>query len=62
MLEHDPAPALAVALRQEPERGLNALPVLARRLAELCDRERRRRDHEQRLDGSSEPVDRVGGD
>src|SRR5581483_11177047 len=61
-LQHDAAPALAVALAQEPQRRLDPLRVVGGRLGQLGGRERRRRDDEQRLDRPRERVDGVGGD
>ena len=57
LLEDDAAAALAVALAQQPERGLDPLRVVGGGLGELGDRERLRRDDEQRLDGAGERID-----
>ncbi len=58
LLEHDAAPTLAIALAQQPERGLDPLGVVVRRLGQLRHRERLRRDDEQRLDRARERIDR----
>ena len=59
LLEHDPASALAVARGEKAESGLHALRLVLGGSGELLDGERRRRDHEQRLDGAREAVDGV---
>src|SRR5262249_52914262 len=61
-LEHDPAPALAVPLPQEPDRSLDALRMILGGIAELVDRERRGGDDKKSLDRPGETVDRIGGD
>ena len=61
MLEHDPAAPLPVALAHEPERSLDALRIVRRRLGELLRRQRRRGDDEQRLDRLGQLVERIGG-
>ncbi len=58
-LEHDPAPALAIATGEQPDRGLDPLLLFVSRAAQLLDRERLRRDDEQRLDDPGETIDGV---
>ena len=62
VLQHDPAAPLAVAIGEQPERKLDPLGVVRGRVGELLDRQRRRGDHEQRLERPGELVDRVCGD
>jgi len=62
VLEHDPAAALAIAVDEQLERRFDRHRGLVRRVRELLDRERRRGDHEQRLDRLRERVGGVGGD
>ena len=62
VLEHDPAPALAVALGEEAERELDPLRVVRGRVGELVDRQRRRGHDEEGLERPGELVDRVRGD
>src|SRR5207342_1664392 len=59
LLEHDAALALAIAIRHQPERGLDALLGLAGAGGELLKRQRLRGDHQQGLDRPPEPVDRT---
>src|SRR5438105_8477576 len=61
-LEDDPAPPLAVALAHQTERRLHALRVVVGRGRQLGGRQRRRRDHEQRLERPRELVERVRRD
>ena len=60
--EHDPAATLVIALREEPERHLDALLVVLRRGRELFHGQRRIGDDEQRLERPRELVERIGGD
>src|SRR6476659_274352 len=62
LLEDDSAPTLAEALPEEAEGRLDPFGVVVRGLGQLLHGEWGRRDDEQRLNGSSEPVDRVRGD
>src|SRR5256886_1104460 len=62
LLEHDSAPALAVALAEQPQCRLDPLRVVVRRHSQIVDRQRLRGDDEQRLDDAREAVDRIGAD
>src|SRR6266545_4918124 len=59
MLQHDPAPALAIAVGEECERRLDPLRVVLDRLGELLDGQRLRRHDEESLDRARELVDRI---
>ena len=59
LLEHDAASAFAVARGEQAESSLHAFGLVLGGSGELLDGERRRRDHEQRLDRAREAVDGV---
>src|SRR5260370_4557282 len=48
--------------RSEAERGLDALRMIIRGVRQILNRQRRRGDHEQRLDRAGELVERVACD
>src|SRR5205814_8981536 len=61
LLGHDPAPPLAIPVGEQPERDLDALPLVLARSGKVLRRQRLGCDDEQRLDRPGELVDRTVG-
>ena len=61
-LEHDPAPPLAVPLREQAERRLDPIRLVGGGFGEVVERQRLRGDDEQRLEGPRQAVQRVRDD